>query len=69
MNRLTWLFRLLDAQPQWLTIAPLQNPDTGEVAFEALLEDTEVSGYGVTAQGAMEDLAAKLMGAKTGGHR
>lgn len=63
MNRLTWLFRLLDAQPQWFTVAPLPDPDTGEVGFEAVLEDTGVRGYGVTSRSAAEDLAEKLMGA------
>lgn len=65
MNRLTWLFRLLDLQPQWFTVAPrTADADTGEVLFEASLEDTEIRGYGVTAQGACDDLAAKLMGAR-----
>lgn len=70
MNRVPWLLRLLDLQSLWLTVAPAPpDAETGEVLFEAAIQDTDITGYGVTAKGAMEDLAAKLMGAKTGGHR
>jgi len=68
MNHILWLLRLLDLQSLWMTVAPAPpDVETGEVLFEAAIQDTDVTGYGVTAQGACEDLAAKLMGAKCGG--
>ena len=49
-----------------LSVYPVEFDDTGEQGFEAHLDDDGIFGYGVTAEGAMHDLANKQAAKQAG---